>query len=91
MGLLPDNVFNNIVRINKFRNKFSHNLEVDINPKDMLIDLDNKTASYLELHPENKKKKNLVKNYLLFLGHVTLDDLSRHMSDIDVDPRQLLD
>lgn len=91
MGLLPDNIFNNIVRINKFRNKFSHNIEIDINPNDMLIDLDNKTASYLELYPELKKKKNAVKRYFMFLGYKTLDGLSRHMSDMDVNPRHLQD
>lgn len=87
MGLLPDDVYKNILRINMFRNKFSHNIEFNIDPNIMVIDLNGEKFPYLDAHPEDKKKKNLTKKYLDTLCVFTLSDLSKHMVEIGIDIR----
>lgn len=91
MGLLPEDVYKNIIRINKFRNKFAHNIEFNIDPNTMFIDLDGVIASYLEAYPADKKKKSLAKKYLDHLCGFTILDLSKYMVEIGIDLRYMSD
>ncbi len=91
MGLLPDDTYKNIIRINKFRNKFAHNIEFIVDPNIMLADIGGETFSYLKSMPENKKKKNVSKKYLDLLCFLTLEQLSKYMIDMGVEPQPISD
>ncbi|HRQ23230.1 MAG TPA: hypothetical protein PLF42_07355 [Anaerolineales bacterium] len=91
MGLLPEGIYKNIVRINKLRNKYAHNIEFDIDPNSMLINVDGKDLSFFDTVATPKKKKNINKEYIDFLCYITLLYLSDHLIKIGVDPRQLVE
>ncbi len=85
MGLLPDYIYKNIIRINNFRNKFAHNIEFNIDPKTALIDSDGiEPIQYTKF----MGKKKTYKDYFIIICHSTMDDLSNHMFNIGINYRR---
>lgn len=87
MRLIPDYIYNNIIRINKLRNKFSHNIEFNIDPKTALIDFDGLGSADLT-HQFGEKKPKTFKRYCSNLCHITINDLCNHMFNIGLNPRR---
>jgi hypothetical protein len=84
MGLLPEIIYGEIVRLNKFRNKYAHNLEFELKPDEMiLIDFSGKNRIF-----KTKGKKFPEREYLKTLCFSILLHLRNHMlKELNLDPR----
>ena len=86
MGLLPDYLHENIVRINRLRNKLAHNLDFELDRNNMTIV--NWEGETIRIRP--KRKRYPERDYLRTLCFSTLAFLRGHMiQELHIDPRYI--
>lgn len=76
MGLIPDHIYQNIQKVNKIRNQFAHNLEVNSAKIDFTVFDDN--GKTLNLEPVIKGKRRLYpqREYIKTLCILTITQLN---------------
>jgi hypothetical protein len=83
MGLLPDYLYENIVRINRLRNKLAHNLDFELDLNNMLVV--NLKGETIKVRPKGKRYPE--RYYLRMLCFSTLSDLRNYMvRELHIDP-----
>jgi hypothetical protein len=75
MGLLTDPIYNNIVKLNKIRNRLAHDLDFDVEEMDMTLFNDH--GECINLKPKGKRNPRAF--YLRMLVISTLNQLQSHM------------
>jgi hypothetical protein len=75
MGLLPHPIYLNIRRVNKIRNQFAHNLEIDVNKIDFKFHRDDGKEVIVK---KPKTKKLPERHYIKMLCFGTLSQLRNH-------------
>lgn len=85
-GLIPDYIFQNVDKINRFRNRLVHKLNYNLAKDEMTI-----VNKYGEIKKLNTTKKRYPdRHYLKMLGHVCLLQLRNHMLvELKIEPRYL--